>query len=309
MIRVLRALGGGVGQVAGAPLVLAAVLLVTLAAAAPFGLVLGVRLQTALATQAPISRNATDIDPEWWMEYRAHAQGLEATFTPAVIGFAAPLDNLSALADGTRRPLILVLPVVVAGLVWALLWGVLIERFHRGRVGFRQLAAAGRRFATRFIGIGVIAAATHVVLYFTVHALLFGPVFAALAARAASERDAFLWRVLLYAIFGVVIAAVSLVADYARVSVAVSGTTTTVGALKDGLRFVAGHAVSVGALYLLTGLLFAGLLATYYFAETIGGARLGGWRGAAVAQAYIVARLAIRMTFVAAEVRLFKTID
>lgn len=308
MTRALSALAGGLGQVAGAPLVLAAVLLVTLTAAAPFGVVLGARLQTALSTQPPISRHDTDIDPEWWMEYRAHARGLEATFTPVVIGFAAPLANLSALADGTRQPVVLVIPVVVAGLVWALLWGALIARFDRGRVGFRQLAAAARRHAARFLAIGALAAATHIVLYLTIHALLFGPVFAGLAARAESEREAFLWRVLLYAIFGMLISAVSLVADYARVSMAVAGTPTVREALRDSVRFVRYHQASVWALYLSTGLLFVALLTTYYFAETLGGTRVGGWRGAAVAQAYIVARLAIRMTFIAAEVRLFKAI-
>ena len=67
-----------------------------------------------------------------------------------------------------------------------------------------------------------------VVLYLTVHALLFGPVYRMLVSSGATERDAFLVRVVLYVVFLAPLALVGLVADYARVS-AVAGVATSSG--------------------------------------------------------------------------------
>lgn len=309
MIHAWRAFAHGLGRVLMAPLLLAAVLLVTVAAAAPFGVVLGSRIQAALASQPATPGEPAEIDAEWWLEFRSHAEGLEATFTPAIIGFAAPLDNLSALADGTPRPLALALPIVVSGLVWAVLWGAILERFHRGwRLRPGEFVSLGLRHAPRFAAIALLAAAAHLVLYLTVHRLLFGPVFALLSDAAASERNAFFWRLALYAVFGALLAGVSLVADYARASSVVSGHRTAGEAIAAAARFVRSHAAAVISLYLMTGILFAGLLVTYGVGETMAGSRLGGWRAIGVAQGYILARLAIRLVFGASEVRLLQAL-
>ncbi len=307
MIPAVRALLQGLWTMLGAPLLLAGVALLTLAAAAPFALVVGARVQSSLANQQPVSAGSNEIDPEWWMEFREHAQGIEATFTPAIIGFAAPLDNLSSLLDGTRRPLALAGPVVVSGLVWAFLWGGILDRFsRRGRTRLRDFVSAAFRYGPRFVLIGIAAAGANLILYLTVHAALFGPIYEWLAARAASERDAFVWRVALYVVFGALLIAVSVIVDYARVHVVVAQVPTVGGALSASVQFVRRHAGSVLVLYLLTGALFVGLLVVYGSAETLGRTRLGGWRAVAIGQAYIVARLAIRLTFAASEVRLFQ---
>lgn len=310
MIHAWRAFAHGLGRVLTAPLLLAAVLLITVAAAAPFGLVMGSRIQAALASQPPAPGEPAEIDAEWWLEFRSHAEGLEATFTPAIIGFAAPLDNLSALADGTPRPLALAAPIVVSGLVWAVLWGAILERFHRGRsVRPGEFVALGLRHAPRFAAIALVAAAAHLVLYLTVHRLLFGPVFVWLSVNSASERDAFFWRLALYGIFGALLALVSLIADYARATSVVTGHRTAGEALAAAARFVRSHKAAVVSLYLMTGILFVGLLVTYGVGETMGSSRLGGWRAIGVAQGYILARLAIRLVFGASEVRLMQSVE
>src|SRR5436190_13660377 len=125
-------------RVFASPLIVAAAVVAMLLITAPFAAMVGNEVQSALSNQQPISRDAGEIDPEWWFEYRQHAQGLVATFTPAIIGFAAPLDNLSALLDGTRRPLAMIGPFLLALVVWAFLWGAALERFANGaaRHGF-----------------------------------------------------------------------------------------------------------------------------------------------------------------------------
>ena len=81
----------------------------------------------------PINLGSSEIDVDWWNQFRSHATGLAATFTPTVIGGAAPLDNLSPVLDGTPRPAILMLPAAVGVVMWALLWGVALRRFAVGR--------------------------------------------------------------------------------------------------------------------------------------------------------------------------------
>ncbi len=305
----LRSLLDGAWMVLRAPALLAGVALLTLMTALPFGLVLGSRLQTALAHQPPIWRDAGEIDPEWWREFRHHARGIEATFTPTVIGFAAPLDNLSALLDRTPRPWVMVAPAVLYGLVWVFLWGGVLERFARGRgLPPRAFWAAGRRHAPRIAVISLAAGAASLALFLTVHPVLFGPVYDALAAGASHERSAFLWRLALYCVFGGLLAAVSLVADYSRIGV-VTGAGTAREAFGIGGRFTRRHAAPVALLYVLTGMLFVALLVLYGATEAWGGARVGGWRAVLIGQGFILGRLAIRLTGAAAEVRLYQRLN
>jgi hypothetical protein len=61
-------------------------------------------------------------------------------------------------------------------------------------------------------------------------------------------------------------------------------------------------------LFVLTAVLFVALLAVYGAVDIYGGSRVTGWRGIAIAQAYIVARLVIRLTFGASEVLLYRAL-
>jgi len=301
----LQALLGGAWLAARAPMLCVTVSILTMVAAAPFALVLGERLKTALGNQPPINLDATEIDPEWWMEFRAQARGLEATFTPTIIGFAAPLDNISALAEGTPRPVVLIVPVALYGLLWAFLWGGVLPRFDRGhRSGVYRFVRDALRHLPCFVLIAAIAALTSFVLYLTVHRLLFGPVYEWLAVRTASERDAFLVRVALYLVFGALVAFVSLVADYARISRAIGGAGGVMTSIAGGQRFVRRHLRAVIFLFVLTGGVLVALLIGYGFVDR----RFGGWQGVIVGQAYVVARLVIRLTNAGAQVRLYRSL-
>jgi hypothetical protein len=304
---VINALGGGLLRVLASPLVVAAAIVAMLLVTVPFALVVGSELQTALSNQPPISRDAGEIDPEWWFEFREHAGGLVATFTPAIIGFAAPLDNLSALLDGTRRPLVLLLPYLLAIVVWSFLWGAALERFAHGSSRF-GLVGAGARTFLRFFVISVVAAVILVLLYVSIHPLLFGVLAPNLEASAATERTAFMLRSVLYLLFGAVLMVLSLISGYARVAIVSGSAVSAIDALREGARFVRSYPGSVIALYLLTGLLFVALLVVYGYVDVYGGSRVTGWRGIAIAQAYIIARLVIRLTFGASEMRLYRAL-
>lgn len=309
MSHALRAFAVGLRTVVLSPLLVIGITLATVLSVVPFGLVLGSRLQTSLAQQQPVSSGAVDIDPEWWMEFRAHAQGLEATFTPAIIGFAAPLDNLSSLLDASPRPWALAGPIAFSTVVWAFLWGGVLHRFVQGRrLGLVEFVRAGARVTPRFLFISLIALPIYAVLYFGIHPTLFGPIYESLESFVSSERDAFFARVALYLVFGAFLMATALVVDYARIDVVSSGSASALGAMRASLRFVRGLKGPIVTLYLVAGLLLALMLAAYGSSEIYGGTRLGGWRAVAIGQAYIIGRLTLRLVLAAAEVRLYQTI-
>ena len=306
----LRALGSGLRTVITAPALLIVVTTASVLLVLPFGLVLGSQLRAALANRQPVYLGTAEIDAEWWMAFREQAEGLAATFTPAILGAAAPLDNLSAMLDGTARPLAILGPVVLAALVWAWLWGGLLERFRaQRRIGVGAFWEAGWRHLWTFAAISLAAAVAHLVLYFTVHALLFGPVFGWLASVADTERAAFLWRLALYAVFGACLLAVSMMADFARVSVVVQSRRGVRQATDAAATFLREHAGSALMLYVLAGIVFGAMLGLYVTGEVYGGTRLGGWRSVLIGQAYIVARLAMRLTLAAAGMRLFTSLQ
>lgn len=295
----VRAFISGIGQVSRSPFTIAAALGLTVITVLPLALVMGDRLQSALNDQPPVMLGSEEIDADWWLEFRRHAEGLEATFTPAIIGFAAPLSNLSALLDGEPQGWIMMAPVAIAIVTWAFIWGWAIERFRSG--GSRTAAAlvrAGFRTWPRFIGISVVAALAQLMLYFTIHRLLFGRVFSALTASMPAERDAFVVRVIFYAIFGVFLAGVSLVADYSRIATALGGPS--------GAAFVRRWWRSTAALFLIVSVSLGLVMIAYGVGETYAGSRVGGWRGVVLGQTFIVLRLAMRLVTIASEVRLFE---
>jgi hypothetical protein len=297
----LRAFVFGLWSVGRAPLVVGGVVLATLLATVPFALVVAGELEAALVNQPEIDLQAQEIDAEWWMEFRRHASGLVATFTPAVLGFAAPLANISDLLDATPRPWALAVPVLVYALVWAFLWGGLLTRFVRGApIGVTAAVRASLRHLPAFIAISLAAGLALILLYVTLHPLLFSVLYERIAASANSEVTAFTARVLLYVLFAAALASVGLIADYARVLLVTRDAASVAQALRTSLHFVMRHKAAVVTLAALSLGVFVMMLAAYGIVDR----RFGGWRGVLLAQAFIVARLALRLATAASQARL-----
>jgi hypothetical protein len=302
----IRALLQGLIDVLKAPLVVIAIAIVTLGIALPFAAAIQADLQESLSVQPHVSLAETEIDPEWWMEFRAHARGLAATFTPAVLGFAATLDGLSGVLDGRGLPAAILGPFVLSVVAWAFLWGGVLHRFQQQRgIGAGGFLRACRAHVLHFAGIAAGAAVVNVILYLTVHRILFGPVHRALVALTSTERDAFLVRVALYLIFFALVALVSLIADYARVAAVAGRETSLPNMIRAATSFVRNHLSTVATLYVMTGLIFVLITVAYGTLEIYGGSQVGGWRAVAIGQAYVFVRLWIRLAFASSELRLF----
>lgn len=293
-LAVMRALVGGLGDVFRAPALVIASAAAMLAIAVAFGAVLGAQLQQSLTHQEAVARGSAEIDADWWQDFVEHADGLAATFTPMVLGFSAPLDNLSSLLDGTRRPPLLIAPIAIAILAWAYLWGAALDRFAHGQRGFWH---AGRNTLLPFAGISLLAAGLVLTLYVTVHPLVFE-----LGGRGGAGG-----RIAAYAIFGLLLVAVSVAADYARVGLVLSPDLSIWRSIRQSWQFIGAHPGAVFGLYLATGALFVLLLAVYGAFEIATGSP-AGWRAIGVAQAYIIARIVIRLSFGASELRLWRAL-
>lgn len=301
-----RVLIAGIVDVLRSPLLVIGIAAIMLVITVPFAAVVHARLQASLSVQPHVNLNETEIDSEWWMEFRDHARGIMATFTPSVLGFAATLDAISNILDGRAIPAGIVAPLVISLVAWAFMWGAVLERFRAGRgLGVAGFARAGAMHFVPFVVIAIVAAAINLLLFVTVHRLLFGPVHAWLVGMTTTERDAFFVRVVLYLIFFALIATVSLVADYARMAAVADARSGPLTLLRHSLAFIRTHVGAVATLFILTGLIFVVITVAYGTLEVVGGSEVGGWRAVAIGQAYVLLRLAIRLTFAASELRLF----
>src|SRR5688500_12275471 len=116
-------------RVAAAPAVAVGVFLMTLLLALPLALALRGLLQSHLGRSAMATGAADGVDYDWWQEFSAQATGLGTTFTPAILGFAATLDNISSILDGRAEiaPVTGALVIYLAG--WTFLAGGILDRY------------------------------------------------------------------------------------------------------------------------------------------------------------------------------------
>jgi len=130
---IARAFGDGLRRVHAAPSVLFGVYLLTLLVALPLASVVRGAIGDDLGPSLTAGRVADGVDYEWWQAFEERATGLATTFTPSIIGFAAPLGNLSHLADHTAMPAAIAGVVGAYLVLWAFVVGGVLDRYARQR--------------------------------------------------------------------------------------------------------------------------------------------------------------------------------
>lgn len=306
--RVLDAYRDGLRRVAAAPWVWIGAWVTTLLLAVPLAVVLRDMIGTHLGSSLAAETAASGVNWDWWQEFRQQATGLGTTFGPSVIGFASVLRHVSDLLDNGRMAPVLA-GVVSAWLVlWSFLSGGMLDRFARNRPTWASgfFAACGTHFF-RFLRLGLVALAAYYVLFAWVHPWLFDRLWTVLTRNVAVERTAFLVALALYGVFASLLLVVSLVFDYARVRIVVEDRRSALGAVAAAARFLRRHAVRVLLLYGLIAATFLVMAAIYWLvAPRAGSAGLGLWLGIAVAQAWILARIWLKLVTYASAVSLFQ---
>jgi hypothetical protein len=280
----------------------------TFVLALPLAITMRGLIRTHLGASLAAERAAEGVNYDWWQEFAAQATGIGSTFSPTIIGFAATLDNISNLLDGQREnaPIAGVLGLYL--IAWTFLAGGIIDRFARQRpiraAGF--FAASGVHFF-RLLRLAIVAGAIYWWLFVYVHAWLFLEWLPDHTRTMAVERTAFLWRVALYILFGFLLVLVNIVCDYAKIRIVVEDRRSALGALSAAMRFVWRQRGRVAGLYALNSLAFLVLIGIWAAIDPDAGGSLTLWLGFLAGQLYLLARLALKLQFLASETALFQS--
>ncbi len=297
----LAPLGDGLRRVMRAPMILAGAAVLTAAVALPPGLLLKDGLQAALR-ERPGAGSATGCIPlDWW---RHASRGPAVDGRPcaaAAAGADAAFANLRAMLDG-EGPRPALAAIAFSYLVaWTLLSGGVIDRYARDRptrsAGF--FAACGV-YGPRLLRLALIAGLAYWMLFRTVHRWVVG----APPLDGSAPPAGLLGQVA----FGLLLALVGLVFDYARVRAVVEDRRSMLGAVLAGWRFVRRRPAACLGLYAANGLVLAAVMGAYALAAP-GPVSTGNsmWWAFIVGQVYIVARLASKLLFYATEVSYFQS--
>jgi len=292
-------------RVLKAPALSASLLVLTLAMALPLGAALGGMIQDHLGASTAAEGPAWNWDAGWAAEFAAQAQGLGRTFTHEIIGFGGTLKILSGILDGQPLNRTLAGAALAYAVLWLFLTGGIIDRLARGRAvraaGF--FAACGGYFG-RMLRLGVATGAAYWALFAWLHPYLFSTLWNRLTRDMTSERDGLVLRVGLYLVFALALFAVSLVVDFAKVRLVVEDRRSVIGAIGASARFVRRRPVRAFGLYLLNGLGFLAVLRLWL--DLAPSAWMPVTTAFLVTQVYLLARIWLRLVFLASEVAFFQ---
>jgi hypothetical protein len=294
----VAAVADGWRRVAGFPVGLAALACAIALVTLPGAVALRGALHQHLGASATAERVAAGVDLDWWDEFKA--SGAPDSFGLTIIGGAAPVGTYSDLLDGSGPPASMLMSIVAAGLAWLFLSGGLLDRYaRRRRLGTRGFFGASGVFFFRFLRLAVLTGIAYLFLVGPFHAWWFG-LYEWLIRGVTVERTAFLWRLVFYVVWLVPLLLVNVTADYARARAVLEDRHSMIGAAIAAVRFIVRHPADVAIAYTLNALVAGSLLAAYLLLAPDG--QGGDWRLIAViaiGAAYLVARLATRLAFLA----------
>jgi hypothetical protein len=307
----LKAAFSGFGRVLASPALVLFLWLVSVVVAIPLAVSMAGSIEESIGASL-VHQNLRDgFDMGWYGEFDARAKGVEKTLSPSLVGAGAFFDNIEAWLNGR---LFEMLPALVAlGVVYALLWalflGGILHRYADRRGIFRpsELFLQGGEFFFRFVRLAVLSG----FLYYLVYRFagwLFGRIEDAM-------RDVTVEKTVL----GYVVAAALLVAllltfinmafDYAKIATYKENRRSMILAAIKGFRLVLGNLGRTTILYYGLGFFGLLLLGAYYgVAPGSGQASVPSIVFAfLVGQAYLVAKLLLRLTFCAGQMALYES--
>lgn len=291
-------------RVKRAPWLVIGLWLSTLLLALPLSLALQALIGDHLGDSLAAQSAAQGMNYDWWNEFLAQSTGVGKTFVPAILGFAAVLQNLSGVADASGPPSPVMWVVAAQLLVSTFLIGGVLDRLARDRaIGAAAFFGACGVHVFRFLRLSVAAVAVYALLFVTVHGWLFDGLYPRLIEDLTVERTAFAYRAGLYLVFGVLVVAANLVFDYAKIRAVVEDRRSMIGALAAGMRFVRRNLAAVLGLYALNSAAFLAVLLLYYMAAPGAAANTLAF---AIGQLFIVLRVVVRLQFAGSQTALFQ---
>ena len=284
--------------------------LINFAFALPAGVVMAEAIRSSVGASLVHEELANGFDLGWYGEFREEAVGLERTFTPSVVGAGAFYENVEGwLFGGLFRqfPGVVGLGILYA-LVWALFLGGILDRFSKSE-GFFSLSrflSSGGRFFFRFVRLIVLAGAFYYLVY-----RFAGWLFQRIDywTRDVTVEG----TVLMYVVMGTaavvfLLTLVNMAFDYAKIATFVEDRSSMILAALRGFVFVLAHPAKTFGLYYGLGILAIGLLGLYSFAAPGAGqsTMTGVVLAFVVGQAYLVAKLMLRLSFYGGQLALYE---
>jgi hypothetical protein len=298
----------GMRRVNRAPAVLLGVWALTLLVSLPLASVLRGMLAQHLGRSLAADTAASGVNYDWMQEFGDQAAGLGVTFKPTIIGFGAVLDNLSAFMDVTERPVVIVGAASLYILLWIFVAGGVIDRYARDRATrTHEFFASSGVFFFRFLRLAVVQWIVYAWLFGSLHPWLFDRLYPRVTHETSVERTAFVVRVALYLVFGVLVAAATMIFDYAKVRAVVEDRRSMLGAIAGALGFIRRNGAAAVSLFLANFALFVIVVGLYALVAP-GAGRTGAlmWIGFAIGQLYVIGRLWVKLVFWASETALFQ---
>lgn len=235
--------------------------LLSLLLALPLATAVGMALRQSLAHREAAERMLAGWDGLWHRSFAAQAQGLERTFDPGVVGIGAVLRSLDALVTGVL--LDLPLPLVTVGLFylagWVLLSGGLLARFRGDPRGVVQLGAIHFRRLLTIAAVGWLAWA--LVLGWLLPML--GDLQRASTRDVIDERIVAAWILAKHAVVWILVLAIRVVIDYAKVAAVDDPARSPWAALRLALALCRRRALTVIGVVAILGAVSLGLLLAY----------------------------------------------
>jgi hypothetical protein len=302
---VVGTFGEGWRRVLAAPALTAGIALMTLAAAVPLAMAVNTALSAQLGSSMVADRLLEGWDVHWAGEFAAEARGLATSVTHEILGFGGTIATVSGVLDGTTpHPLVATAAAVYVAL-WVFLSGGILDRLARARP-IRTAAffsACGAYFA-RFLRLAVVIGVCYWAIFRWLHPLLFETLWNRWTRDLTSESTALLLRAALYLVLLAALAAVNVIADFAKVRAVVEDRRSMLGALGASLRFVRRRVWRVAGLYFVNLGAVLGLAAVWLLVDPR--ATWDAWIAFAAGQLYIVARIAAKLAFMGSEVVFFQ---
>ncbi len=240
---VRSALRAGCRRALGAPRPIAWLWLLTLLLALPATFTVHAAIERSVGTSRMHEDLRRGFDMNWYSEYEHEAIGVERLLTPTSVRPAALLDNLDDWWSG--RILRLPLPIVALGVLFVLLWTLLVGgilhryAFRQRDVSLRRVLSHGAEMLPRFLRLLLLSAIAYLAVYRGSRWLF--PKLEEAMIDVTAERT-----VLAVYLTGAVLVVfllllVKLISDYAKVATVVDDRRSMVLAAWHALRFVLRH--------------------------------------------------------------------
>ena len=309
-MRSLRRMTAGLGRAVAWPRLVAVTWLANLLVALPAAVMLGDRLRRSVGKSEAGERLLEGFDFSWHGEFMSDAEGLERTFEPGRLVTGGWLENLDGWWSGRlfEQPAAILAFGGLFTLVWILLSAGVVAHYHRPPQRFRlaEFLADGGGFFFRFLRLSLISAP----IYYGIFRLarwLFPSIEDAMRDVTA-ERTVLVYNLLAALVIVVLIATVKMGFDYARIAMVVEERRSSLLAALRGLGFVVRRPLVTWGLLLSFALLGLVLLALrLWLVPGVGQQSILAILAVfLLGQAFLLARLGLRLGLLAAELALYE---